>query len=108
MLSALAAIRQAIGFARLDGLVGHELLQRFVVRMDFGARASHLHEPGAIALRQVLTRLPHSRNGVFASRLAAGSLGTAVLRHLDPVFDSRVRLQLGSGREIRIELAELL
>jgi hypothetical protein len=42
----LEALRRAIGFARLDGLVGHELLRRFVVRLDFANQTLVIGEPG--------------------------------------------------------------
>lgn len=41
----LQAIRDAIGFRRLDGLVGRELFQRFVVDIDFEASALTFIEP---------------------------------------------------------------
>lgn len=170
----LSAIRRAIGFERLDGLVGHELLQRFVVQVhpaastlqllegappppdgatelpigftgrlpalqarlggrplrlavDSGDRSSlTLFGPfvdehglrdalrpsvrsitghgvggplladvarvcdlelGPLRLPPLLARLPLDRSGVFASRLADGSLGNAVLLRHDHGYD---------------------
>ena len=39
------ALRQAIGFEHLDGLIGHEVLRRFVVKLDFVRRRITLSEP---------------------------------------------------------------
>jgi hypothetical protein len=41
----LEAIRKAIGFHRLDGLVGRELLQRFVVDIDYAEQTLIFAEP---------------------------------------------------------------
>ena len=41
----LQALRRAIGFARLDGLIGHEVLRRFVVQLDFVKNQITLSEP---------------------------------------------------------------
>ena len=171
----LAQIRQAIGFERLDGLFGHELLRRYIVRIDYtrGALefAERLDAPeswfsgaaipftfvgnlpgvaikidgvdarvaldtgdrssltlfgpfvadhglrerqrrlrtvsgwgvggpiladmarsqrldlGPFALPGVVTRMPVVQSGVFASRIADGSIGNEVLRRFDITFD---------------------
>jgi hypothetical protein len=41
----MATLRRAIGFARVDGLIGHEVLRRFGVRLDFVNRVATLSEP---------------------------------------------------------------
>jgi hypothetical protein len=43
----LDQIREAIGFDRLDGLFGHELLSRFVVRVDYAGSTISFAEPDA-------------------------------------------------------------
>lgn len=43
----LEDIRRAIGFDRLDGLVGHELLRRFIVRIDYDRSELVFAEPSA-------------------------------------------------------------
>jgi hypothetical protein len=42
----LAELRRKIGFGRLDGLVGHEVLRRFGVELDFVRSEIGLSEPG--------------------------------------------------------------
>ena len=42
----LEQINRAIGFERADGLVGHELLRRFVVRVDYDRQELLFAEPG--------------------------------------------------------------
>lgn len=44
----LDTIRDAIGFARLDGLFGHELLGRFIVRIDYDAAEIAFAERSAV------------------------------------------------------------
>jgi PDZ domain/Aspartyl protease len=192
----LGEIRQAIGFERLDGLVGHELLQRFVVGIDFAATQLRFDEPaaappareglqrleidftgavprlrgqvdgraatlaidtgdrssltlftpfvddhslraaypaqvrhltgwgvggplmadvtrvgrlrlGEVELRDVVTRMPLARGGVFASRLASGSIGTGVLKRLDLRFDyARRQLHLAPRARAAANAAE--
>jgi hypothetical protein len=174
----LDSIRDAIGFARLDGLFGHEVLSRFVVRIDYdagemafaerdatpkswragdalgfdfvgrlpsiaamwrneaarfildtGDRSSlTLFAPfadarslrdrsrfrgvtgwgvggpiladllrterlvlGGHALSGVTTRLPVADSGVFGTDIAAGSIGTGVLKRFAAVYDYRAR-----------------
>lgn len=41
----LEAIRKAIGFRRLDGLVGRELFERFVVEIDYAGQTLTFSEP---------------------------------------------------------------
>jgi hypothetical protein len=171
----LSPIQQAIGFERLDGLFGHELLRRYIVRIDYAsgtlqfaersaapeawfrgaaipftfvgnlpsvaikidgvearvaldtgdrssltlfgpfvadhglrerqqrlrtvsgwgvggpiladmARSERL-ELGPFALSGVVTRMPVVQSGVFASRIADGSIGNEVLRRFDITFD---------------------
>lgn len=45
MVLSLDAIRQAIGFRRLDGIVGRELFERFVVDIDYGESRLTFLEP---------------------------------------------------------------
>lgn len=43
----LHGLRRHIGFERLDGLIGHEVMRRFVVEADFAASHCRLAEPDA-------------------------------------------------------------
>lgn len=44
----LEPIKRAIGFAQLDGIIGREVLERFVVRVDYEARQLTLTEPASV------------------------------------------------------------
>jgi hypothetical protein len=99
----LEALRRAIGFAQLDGLIGHEVLRRFVVRLDFVGRRVTLDEPesdagpptGATTLPiEFIGNLPHVAGWIdgLPGRLVIDSGDRSSLTLFTPfVDDHRLR-----------------
>jgi hypothetical protein len=50
----LEAIRRAIGFRRLDGIVGQELFERFVIDIDYERSQLSFHDPKSFAAAKEL------------------------------------------------------
>jgi membrane-associated protease RseP (regulator of RpoE activity) len=104
----LAPLRRAIGFAQLDGLIGHEVLRRFVLRQDFVQQHLVLAEPGedvgtpagSVALPvDFVGNLPHVAAWVdgLAGRLAIDSGDRSSLTLFTPFVDEH-RLRLAYPR----------
>jgi hypothetical protein len=104
----LSAIRRAIGFPRLDGIVGYDILSRLRVGVDMDAARLTLSYAitgigvgGPVysdvlrttvsvfgsTISGVVTRAPRDRGGAFALGQQAASLGTGLLKRFNIVYD---------------------
>lgn len=63
MVLSLVPVTQAIGFDRVDGLLGYELFRRFAVRIDYAAGRITFTRPRALRTPPAGTRVPFTLRG---------------------------------------------